>query len=251
MPEKTGRAGNDGRREPPLRPVSRGTLLEGVAVGRQCLNSGAFAGQSAQECAGATGRRATSWPGDAIRRIRRPCSRSPYRPRAYNLVARSDRSTDPGHRDRGAWQRLPPASDGWLGADTCARIRPILGSVLGFGRPQPRQQLIASASGWPRRLDAITGPHGMIGTVDVEFFGDPSVACPRVDHVDQHVALGVAAAHDLRPFEEKRTPLAGTSSPWTNFSLMRIGPIWRQASEISKPLRRPRSNPRIRFIQAL
>ncbi len=77
-------------------------------------------------------------------------------------------------------------------------------------------------------------PQGMIGTDEVEFFGDPFDDAIGIDHVDEDVALFVATAHDLHLLEEQRTARAEHILTLVELRLEAgSGPIWRHASEIS------------------
>ena len=55
-----------------------------------------------------------------------------------------------------------------------------------------------------------------------------------VDHVDQHIAFGITAAHDLHPLEEQGAAPTKHVLPLLQFPLEVNRPTWRQASEMSE-----------------
>lgn len=114
-----------------------GTLLEGAVA--DMLNSGAFAA-NLRKVRGRY-RQARDILARTLSAESEGLLSVPVPSQGLHLVARFDRSTDPVVAARA---KAAAGVDGWLLADTCARIRPIPGFVLGFAG-HSQQQLIQSA----------------------------------------------------------------------------------------------------------
>jgi GntR family transcriptional regulator/MocR family aminotransferase len=114
-----------------------GTLLEGAVA--DMLNSGAFAA-NLRKVRGRY-RQARDILAQTLSDESEGLLSVPVPSQGLHLVARFNPSTDPVLASRA---KAAAGVDGWLLADTCARIRPIPGFVLGFAG-HSREQLVRSA----------------------------------------------------------------------------------------------------------